>query len=66
MPDNSVYALLALAVSAAAVLLLGLIAGRIGLVDRPDADLKGHAKETPIVGGIAVFLALHIGLIAAG
>jgi UDP-N-acetylmuramyl pentapeptide phosphotransferase/UDP-N-acetylglucosamine-1-phosphate transferase len=66
MPDNSIYALLALGVSAAAVLLLGWIAGRIGLVDRPDEDLKGHEKPTPIVGGIAVFLALHAGLIAAG
>lgn len=66
MPDNSIYALLSLAVSAAVVLLLGLIAGRIGLVDRPDEDLKGHEKETPIIGGIAVFLALHTGLIAAG
>ncbi len=66
MPDNSIYALVALGVSAAAVLLFGLIASRIGLVDRPDSDLKGHAKETPIVGGIAVFLGLHAGLIAAG
>ena len=66
MPDNSLYPLLALAVSSVAVLLLGWMAGRIGLVDRPDQDLKGHDKETPIVGGLAVFLAFHTGLIAAG
>jgi UDP-GlcNAc:undecaprenyl-phosphate GlcNAc-1-phosphate transferase len=66
MPDNSLYALLALAISAVAVLLLGLVAGSLGLVDRPDQELKDHKKETPIVGGIAVFLALHISLVVAG
>lgn len=66
MPDNSLFALLALGISAVVLLLLGPMAGKLGLVDRPDDELKDHERETPIVGGIAVFVALHTGLIIAG
>lgn len=66
LPDNSLYAVLALVFSGAAVLLLSPLGRRFGLVDRPDADLKDHGQDTPIVGGIAVFLAFHGGLALAG
>jgi UDP-GlcNAc:undecaprenyl-phosphate/decaprenyl-phosphate GlcNAc-1-phosphate transferase len=43
----------------AAVWILSPLAGRLGLLDRPDGALKDHVSDTPIVGGIAVFLGLH-------
>ena len=66
LPDNSLYAVLALILSAGVALLLWPVARRIGLVDKPDDDLKDHESETPIVGGIAVFVAFHGGLALAG
>lgn len=66
LPDNSLYAVLALIVAAVAVLALSPLAHMAGLVDRPDDDLKDHARDTPIVGGIAIFVAFHLGLAVAG
>ncbi|TNF47753.1 undecaprenyl/decaprenyl-phosphate alpha-N-acetylglucosaminyl 1-phosphate transferase [bacterium] len=36
-------------------------AGRIGLVDRPDGNLKTHDKAVPYMGGLAVFIAFLVG-----
>ena len=62
LPSSSLFAALALLVAALAVLALNPFAGRVGLVDRPDDDLKDHDSDTPITGGIAVFLGLHVAL----
>ncbi len=51
-------ALLATAVvSAAAVLLLSRLAPALGIVDHPGGR-KAHANSTPLVGGLAIFIAL--------
>ena len=42
------------------VVLLAPLATRVGLVDRPDAR-KHHAGEVPLIGGIAIFIALALG-----
>ncbi len=62
LPNSSLFAALALAVSALVVLGLNPIAGRLGLLDRPDDFLKDHGRDTPITGGIAVFLGLHVAM----
>ncbi|REK08840.1 MAG: undecaprenyl/decaprenyl-phosphate alpha-N-acetylglucosaminyl 1-phosphate transferase [Actinobacteria bacterium] len=66
LPDNSLFAVIALVISAAGVLALSPLARAAGLVDRPDDDLKDHGSDVPIVGGLAVFIALHVGLMLAG
>ena len=58
------YFLIALAAALVAYIstpLVGLIAARIGAIDHPN-DRKVHAKPTPTLGGMAIFL----GLAAAG
>jgi UDP-GlcNAc:undecaprenyl-phosphate GlcNAc-1-phosphate transferase len=41
------------------------IGKRIGLVDQPDGRRKIHAREVPLVGGIAVFISTVIVLVVA-
>ena len=60
MTENSLFTLLALVISASAMVVLGHIAEPLGLVDRPDQDLKDHGRIVPIVGGLAVFATLNV------
>jgi UDP-GlcNAc:undecaprenyl-phosphate GlcNAc-1-phosphate transferase len=46
-------------ISAAAVVLLARFAGRIGIVDSPGGR-KAHAASTPLVGGLAIYVALLV------
>jgi len=41
------------------------IGRRLGVMDHPDDERKTHAKETPLVGGMAILLALLIWLSGA-
>ncbi len=52
--------LVALLVGAAAIR-LGPV---LGLVDRPDGDLKPHQRAVVALGGMAVFVAVHLGMAA--
>src|SRR5690348_12798027 len=36
------------------------IGNRLGIMDRPDNDRKRHAKDTPLVGGVAILLPLLV------
>ncbi len=42
------------------------LARRRGIVDHPDGQRKLHARPVPLWGGIAVYLAIVIGLLVAG
>lgn len=56
------------AAAIAAVLLVPIVrslAIRTGLVDRPDAERKLHARPIALAGGVAVFFSLLIGIGAA-
>ncbi|HEY5890751.1 MAG TPA: MraY family glycosyltransferase [Acidimicrobiia bacterium] len=66
MPDNTLAVALALITSLALVWGLRPVARWVGLVDRPDGELKDHSREIPIVGGISVFLGLHIAMEVGG
>ena len=33
------------------------IANHFGIIDKPDGDRKIHKKATPLLGGLAIFLA---------
>ena len=65
--------LLALLALSASSLVLGLLliplakiaAVRIGLVDKPDNRRKIHAREVPVVGGVAVFMAASMAMLVA-
>ena len=50
------FAAMAVALSAAAVMLLSRVAPRLGLVDVPGGR-KAHPRAIPLVGGIAIFIA---------
>ncbi len=39
---------------------------RVGLVDRPGNALKVHTRPTPLLGGVAVFTGLHVGMAVLG
>lgn len=41
------------------------VAPRWGWVDKPDGGRKLHARPTPLMGGLAIFLAMHLTLSAA-
>lgn len=56
--------LIALAGAALLVLILRPVARRIGLLDIPNAR-SSHQKPTPLVGGLAIFLAILLGSLAA-
>lgn len=45
----------------ALVPLLSSLAKKIGLVDRPDKRRKLHSREIPLIGGVAILLAVLIG-----
>lgn len=59
MADVPVFTLLSFIISASAVVVLGVLAPPLGLVDHPDDDLKDHGRTVPIVGGVAILGALH-------
>ena len=40
------------------------LAGRLGLVDRPDGHRKLHLHPVPRLGGVAVFIAFAVGCAA--
>lgn len=42
-----------------------LLAVRLGAVDRPDGKRKLHKQPVPLLGGVAVYLALLLGLVVA-
>ena len=44
--------------------LVRLIAKRFGVLDVPDAERKLHRKPTPLLGGLAIFMALALSVIA--
>jgi UDP-GlcNAc:undecaprenyl-phosphate GlcNAc-1-phosphate transferase len=56
---------LAMAAGYVLTALVGRLAVRIGLVDRPDGNRKAHAHPTPLMGGVAVFGAVLAALAAA-
>ncbi|OHB66379.1 MAG: hypothetical protein A2V70_18960 [Planctomycetes bacterium RBG_13_63_9] len=62
--------LIAFAVAFGASLLLTAVvravARRWGIVDRPDGKRKLHALPVPLWGGVAVYLAVVLGLVVAG
>jgi UDP-GlcNAc:undecaprenyl-phosphate GlcNAc-1-phosphate transferase len=55
----------AVALSAVGVLVLSRVAPALGLVDMPGGR-KVHARAVPLVGGIAIFVALLVAALAAG
>lgn len=54
------------AAAAGATFVVRRAALRFGAVDRPDGHRKRHAAPTPRWGGVAVYLALVLGIAAAG
>jgi UDP-GlcNAc:undecaprenyl-phosphate GlcNAc-1-phosphate transferase len=51
-----IYGLLAFAVTVFATPIAAHIAKRFGVLDRPDRELKPHARPTPYLGGAAICL----------
>src|SRR5262245_48465931 len=43
----------------------GTIGNRLHIMDRPDNDRKRHAKDTPLVGGVAILLPLLVWITGA-
>lgn len=54
------------AAAAGATFVVRRAALRFGAVDRPDGHRKRHAAPTPRWGGVAVYLAMVLGIVAAG
>ncbi len=54
------------AAAAGATFVVRRAALRFGAVDRPDGHRKRHAAPTPRWGGVAVYLAVVLGIVAAG
>lgn len=52
-------------IAALAVMVLRPVAWRVGLLDRPD-ERKQHSGAVPLVGGIAVFLAVVLVMVLSG
>jgi len=46
--------------SAALTFLVMKLAAKLGITDKPDEDRKIHAREVPLLGGLAVFAAFFI------
>ena len=40
------------------------LAPQLGFIDKPDGGRKNHRKATPLLGGVAVYLAFAIGMMA--
>jgi len=49
-----------LLLSAALTFLVMKLAKKLNVIDRPDEDRKIHARETPLLGGLAIFVAFFI------
>lgn len=64
---NPVWAASAVAMAAALVItpLVRSLALRLDIVDRPDGQRKLHKQAVPLLGGVAVFFALALGLLTA-
>jgi UDP-GlcNAc:undecaprenyl-phosphate GlcNAc-1-phosphate transferase len=58
------WALLAFALSLVATVAVKKIASRWGIMDRPTDPRKVHAKPTPLLGGVAIFLSFAIVVLA--
>ncbi len=56
---RSIFLLLILPglLTAALCPVLGALARRVGLVDAPDRERKTHTRSSPLVGGLAIWLA---------
>lgn len=59
--DESVFVVLPFFICLALVQLLARLAPRLRMIDRPN-ERKHHEGETPLVGGIAIFIAITISL----
>jgi UDP-GlcNAc:undecaprenyl-phosphate GlcNAc-1-phosphate transferase len=57
--------LVALAASLIFTAVVRLLARRWGILDSPDGQRKLHKSQVPLWGGVAVFLAITLGLLAA-
>ncbi len=55
--DNLYYGMLAFAICAVLIPLAMIVARRIGLIDEP-GKRKKHAAPTPLIGGVAIYLAV--------
>ncbi len=44
--------------------ILARVARRVGLVDKPDGELKRHGRHVPYLGGVALFLGFTSALVA--
>lgn len=53
-------------ISATATAAVRRIALRAGVVDRPDGVRKKHGRSVPLMGGVAIFVALAAGIAIAG
>ena len=60
--DIAKYTLIGLLLGIGALLLMRALAPRLGLIDIPDAR-KAHGEPVPVVGGIAIFLALCVSVL---
>ncbi len=60
-----VVTVFAFAAAAAATPVIRLLAVRFGILDRPDAARKIHGRAVPLMGGVAVFVAIVAGIAAA-
>lgn len=56
------YALLSFLLSIGATFIVRKVALKFSIVDRPSSERKIHKKETPLLGGIAIFIAFFVGL----
>lgn len=58
------FTAIAFAISFVLTAVARIVAPRIGLVDKPDGSRKLHSRATPLMGGVAVFLAFAFAAIA--
>ncbi len=57
------YFLLALFLSLAITPLIKILAARLQIIDAPKAPRKIHARPTPLLGGLAIFLSFFLALL---
>lgn len=65
MADLTLVFCVALGASLVLTAAIKVAARRCGIVDQPDGKRKLHARATPLWGGIAVYLALVLGIVVA-
>jgi UDP-GlcNAc:undecaprenyl-phosphate/decaprenyl-phosphate GlcNAc-1-phosphate transferase len=58
--------LIAFGIAVAVAPVAGLMGARLGLVDRPTDELKIHRAPVPLLGGVAVVVAVLVGGVVAG